>query len=144
VAPDCPIWHRTVRCSKTTNAFNDQLLRTLTNVLTWHARTVNSDCPVAHRTVWCVHHQQPLPTARKWLGGYKYPQPPHSLVSKFSEVHIQYKSSSIHSKTQFQRSNPLQVPNSSQPLSYLRKRAFLCSFALLSLGLPFESRLEGG
>jgi hypothetical protein len=27
------------------------------------------------------------------------PQPPPSMASKFSEVHIQYKSNSIHSKT---------------------------------------------
>jgi hypothetical protein len=33
------------------------------------------------------------------VGGYKYPQPPPSMASKFSEVPIQYKSNNIHSKT---------------------------------------------
>jgi hypothetical protein len=93
---------------------------------------VHSDYPVAHQTVRCAHRQQPLPTARKWLGAINTPQPPHSLVSKFSEVHIQYKSSSIHSKTQFKRSNPLQVPNSSQPLSDLRERVFVFICALVA------------
>jgi hypothetical protein len=32
--------------------------------------------------------------------GYKYPQPPPFKPSKFSKLHIQYKSKSIHSKTQ--------------------------------------------
>jgi hypothetical protein len=33
--------------------------------------------------------------------GYKDPQPPPLLASKISEHHIQYKSSRIHSYTQF-------------------------------------------
>jgi hypothetical protein len=33
------------------------------------------------------------------VGGYKYPQPPPSMASKFFEGPIQYKSNSIHSKT---------------------------------------------
>jgi hypothetical protein len=36
--------------------------------------------------------------------------------------HIQYKSSRLHSKTQKQRSNPLQVPNTFQRFSGLRER----------------------
>jgi hypothetical protein len=36
-APDCPVWHRTVRCSSKTNVPNGQLLRTLTVALTWRA-----------------------------------------------------------------------------------------------------------
>jgi hypothetical protein len=102
---------------------------------------VNSDYPVAHRTVRCAHRQQPLPTARKWLGAINTPQPPHSLASKFLEVHIQYKSYNIHSETQFQRSNPLQVPNSTQPLSDLRERESFCvhlSSCRLDCLLPFS------
>jgi hypothetical protein len=70
------------------------------------------DCPV-HPSLAALANDY------KVIGGYKYPQPPHPLASKFSEDHIQYKSSSINSKTQFKRSNPLQVPNSSQTLSDL-------------------------
>jgi hypothetical protein len=62
-------------------------------------RTVNSDCPVHHRPVQCAHRQQNQSTARKWLEVINTPQPPPSMASKFSEVHIQYKSNSIHSKT---------------------------------------------
>jgi hypothetical protein len=79
---------------------------------------MNSGCPVAHRTVRCTHCLRILANGYKVVGGYKYPQPPQPLASKFSEDHIQYKSSSIH-KTQFKRSNPFQVPNSSQTLSDL-------------------------
>jgi hypothetical protein len=74
----------------------------------------------------------------KWLEAINTPQPPPSMASKFSEVPIQYKSYSIHSKDTFQRSNPLQVPKSTQPLSDLRERVFLCSFVLLLLGFPFS------
>jgi hypothetical protein len=77
-----------------------------------------------------------LPTTTLVVEGYKYPQPPQLQASMFSEYHIQYKSSSIHSKTQYKRSNPLRVPNSLQTLSGLRER-FLCSFEFLSLGLAF-------
>jgi hypothetical protein len=38
-------------------------------------------------------------TAGIVVGGYKYPQPPPFKSSKFSELHNQYKSKSIHSKT---------------------------------------------
>jgi hypothetical protein len=57
----------------------------------------------------------------------------------FSEDHIQYKSYNIHSKTQLQRSNPLQVPDSSQPLSDLREResfVFICALVAWIAFLP--------
>jgi hypothetical protein len=72
-APNCPVWHRTVRCSKKTNVSNVQLLRTLTDALTWRVPDNEQCCPVRHRTVRCVHRQQPLPTARKWLGAINTP-----------------------------------------------------------------------
>jgi hypothetical protein len=34
---------------------------------------VAPNCPVRHRTVRCAHHQQTLPTARKWLGAINTP-----------------------------------------------------------------------
>jgi hypothetical protein len=87
------------------------------------------DCPVRPSTA-------ASPTATLVVGGYKYPQPPQLQASKFSEHHIQYKSSSIHYKTQYKRSNSLRVPNPLQTLSGLWER-FLCSFEFLSLGLAF-------
>jgi hypothetical protein len=95
-------------------------------------RTVNSGCPVRHRTVRCAHRQQSQLTARKWLEAINTPQPPPFKASKFSEILIQYKSNSIHSKTQFQRSNPLQVPKSTQPLRDLRERFFVFICALVA------------
>jgi hypothetical protein len=64
------------------------------------------------------------PTTTLVVDGYKYPHPPQLQAFKFSEVHIQYKSSSIHSKTQYKRSNPLRVPNPLQTLSGLCERDF--------------------
>jgi hypothetical protein len=55
----------------------------------------------------------------KWLGAINTPNHRNIWHPKFSEDHIQYKSSRIYSKTQYKRSNPLQVPNSFQTLSGL-------------------------
>jgi hypothetical protein len=94
--------------------------------------TRNSACPVVHQTVRCALRQQPPQRLPKWLWAINTPQPPQPLASKFSEDHIQYKSSSIISKTQFKRSNPLQVPNSSQTLSDLWERDFVFICALVA------------
>jgi hypothetical protein len=52
-APNCPVWHQTVRCSKTTKGPTIDQLRTLTVALTWHASDSAQwlsggapDCPV--------------------------------------------------------------------------------------------------
>jgi hypothetical protein len=98
-APDCPMWHQTVRCHKRTKLQRSNQLRALT--VGWHG-----DAP---DTEQCVSDGAPAALANRYnvVGGYKYPQPPQALASKFSKDHIQYKSSSIHSKTQFKGSNPL-------------------------------------
>jgi hypothetical protein len=49
---DCPVWHQTIQCSKTTRRSNGQLLQTLTGALTW--RTPDSEhglsgAPIASR-----------------------------------------------------------------------------------------------
>jgi hypothetical protein len=82
-------------------------------------RTVHSACPVAHRTVRCAHRQQPPQQLPKWFGAINTPQPPQPQASKFSEDNIQYRISSIHSKTQYKISNPLRVANPFQTLSGL-------------------------
>jgi hypothetical protein len=86
--------------------------------LTVAHRTVSggaSDCPVRPSTV-------SLPNGHFGGWGYKYP-PTTTLqgIQVFSH-HIQYKSSRLHSKTQKQRSNPLQVPNTFQRFSGLWER----------------------
>jgi hypothetical protein len=90
-------------------------------------------CPVHHRTVWCAHRQQTPPMARKWLEAINTPQPSPSMTSKFSEVHIQYKSNSIHSKTH----SKYQIP--SKPQNQLNslvtwERVFCVLLLLLLLG----------
>jgi hypothetical protein len=116
-SPDCPMWHRTVRCSKTTRRSNGQWLQILTDALTW--RAPNSGCPVRHRTVRCAHRQQTSPTARKWVGAINNPQPPHSKPSKHSEFLIHCKSKVQHSNTQSKQSIHSKFPKSTLVLKGL-------------------------
>jgi hypothetical protein len=97
-------------------------------------RTVNSTCPVRHRTVSCAHQQQKQPTTRKWLEAINTPQPPPSMASKFSEVPIQYKSNSIHSKTH-SKDQILSKPQNQ--LNHLEtwEKEFCVHLLLLLLGL---------
>jgi hypothetical protein len=103
-------------------------------------RTVNGTCLVRHRTVRCAHQQQTQPTARKWLEAVNTPQPPPLMVSKFSEVHIQYKSKSIHSKT---HSKDQILSKSQNQLNCLVtwERVFCVLLLLLLLGLLSSSPL---
>jgi hypothetical protein len=91
---------------------------------------VHSGCPVAHQTVRCAHRQQPRPTATRWLGGYKYPQPPQTLASKCSEYHIQYKIKRLHSKTHSIDQILSKPPNQLNSIRDLRE-GVLCSFVAL-------------
>jgi hypothetical protein len=86
--------------------------------VTWQ-RTGQHKVPVR-----CAHRQQLPQRLPWWLGAINTPQPPQLQASKFSEDHIQYKSSRIHSKTRYKRSNPLRVPNSLQTHSGLCERDF--------------------
>jgi hypothetical protein len=113
-------------------------------------RTLNSDCLVHHRTVrWPRLSELQRSNPNGWVtdslpnghfGGWGYKYPPTTTlqgIQVFSHC-IQYKSSRLHSKTQNKRSNPLQVPISSQRLSGLCERERdLCSFEFLSLGSLF-------
>jgi hypothetical protein len=103
---------------------NGQLLQNPNGWVTWQ-HTGHGTVSVRWRTELSgAPIDSSLPTTTLVVEGYKYPQPPQLQASKFSEDHIQYKSSSIHSKTQYKRSNPLRVPNSLQTLSGLRERDF--------------------
>jgi hypothetical protein len=113
-APDCPMWHRTVQCSKTTDSSKGQLLRTLT--VGWRGGAPD-------------HRQQPSPTVMKVVGGYKYPQPP-SYQSKHSKHLIQYKSKSLHSKTHQIDWILSKPPNQLNSIRDLRE-GVLCSFVAL-------------
>jgi hypothetical protein len=107
-APDCPVPQEdkapTIDFALNPNGWVTwRRTRQRTVHVRWFGAPIASSLPNGYQSGW----------------GYKYPQPPQLQASKFSEDHIQYKSSSIHSKTQYKRSNPLQVPNSFQTLSGL-------------------------
>jgi hypothetical protein len=106
--------HLIVRCSKTTSDSNGQLLRTLTVALAWRApNNAHSDCPMVHRTVWCAHRQQPLPTARNWLGAINTPTTTFIGIQGFWTSHsLQEQKTSL--QDTFNRSNPLQAFKSTQ------------------------------
>jgi hypothetical protein len=124
------MWHRTVRCSKTTDDPNGQLPRTLTDRLTWRApdsaQSLSGgvpDCPV--RPI-----ASSLGQRLQVVGGYKYPQPPHPLASKHSEHCIQYKSKRLHSKTHSIDQILSKPPNQLNSIRDLRE-GVLCSFVAL-------------
>jgi hypothetical protein len=111
--------HQTVPCRKRTKPPTVDRAPDPNSWVTWR-RTRQPTVSVRWRTrLSGAPIASSFTTATLVAEGYKYPQPPQLQVSKFSEVHIPYKSSSIHSKTQFKRSNPLRVPNSLQTLSGL-------------------------
>jgi hypothetical protein len=85
VAPDCPVPQEdkapTVDSAPNPNGWVTwQYTEQGTVFVWWH--TGLSGAPIASS----------LPTATKVVGGYKYPQPPQPLASKFFRDHIQYKS----------------------------------------------------
>ena len=69
--------------------------------------------------VRCAHRQTASPTTILVVGAINTPQPPHFNASKFFSHQTSYKSSRLHSKTQKQRTNPLQVPYTFQRFSGL-------------------------
>jgi hypothetical protein len=87
VAPDCPV-------PQEDSGTNSQLLPNPNGWVIWR-RTGQPTVPVR-----CAHRQQPSPTAIWWLGAINTPQPPQHQASKHSEHCIQYKSNSLHFKTQ--------------------------------------------
>jgi hypothetical protein len=94
VAPDCPVPQED-KAPTIDSALNPN------GWVTWR-RTGQGTVPVRWRTgLSGVPIAGSLPNGYQSGWGYKYPQPPQPLASKFSEDHIQYKSSSIHSKTQY-------------------------------------------
>jgi hypothetical protein len=82
-APDCPAWHRTVRCRKKTKLQRSTELRTLTVGDVAAHRTAHNTCPVAHRTVQCAHRQQPPQRLWKWLQAINTPQPVSAINPKW-------------------------------------------------------------
>jgi hypothetical protein len=84
-APDCLVWHQTVRCCKKTKLQRSTSLRTLT--VGWRGGAPNSaqylsggasDCPMRPSLA-------ASPTAMEVVGGYKYP-PPNHLIHIHSRI----------------------------------------------------------
>jgi hypothetical protein len=90
VPPDCPVTVEDIRLQQS-NAPNPN------DVLTWHAPD-SEQYPV--RCTTGLSGAPSTTTARIVVRAINTPQPPPFKSSKFSELHIQYKSKRLHSKTQ--------------------------------------------
>jgi hypothetical protein len=84
--------HRTVQCRKRTKPPTVDQVRTLT--VGWCGSAPDKEQCMSGGAPDCPVRPSPAssPTATKVVGGYKYPQPPQPLASKFFRDHIQYKS----------------------------------------------------
>jgi hypothetical protein len=116
--------HRTVQCRKRTKDLNGQPLQTPTVCWRGRHRTVNivmsvapPDCPV------CPSIQM----TRIVVEAINTPKPPPFKPSKFSELHIQYKSKSLHSKTH-SKDQILLKPQNQFNCLVTWERVFLCFF----------------
>jgi hypothetical protein len=94
--------HWTVRCAtgqsdaEEFKGLQRSIAPNTNSLLTWHAQ----DSEQCH--VWCTTGLSGVTstaTTRIMVGAINTPQLPPFKLSKFSELHIQYKSKSIHSKT---------------------------------------------
>jgi hypothetical protein len=88
-APKCPVPQENKELQLSTAPNPNGLLM-------WHAPD-NEQCHVRYNTVMSGVPIDNNDWNSGW--GYKYPQLPPFNPSKFSKLHIQYKSKSIHSKT---------------------------------------------
>jgi hypothetical protein len=135
-APVCPVWHRTVWCSKTTDSSNGQLLRTLTDTLTWHASD-NAQC-LSGGAPDCPVRPSPAALANdyKVVGGYKYP-PNYHILWYPSFLKITFNTRAL-AFTPRHNSKDQILSKSQIYLKHLVtcEKEILCSFALLLLGLP--------
>jgi hypothetical protein len=125
VNSDCPVHHWTVRWPHML-----ELQRSEPNGwVTWLAhRTVSGgapDCPVRHTT-------KALTNSHIGGWGYKYPQPPHFIASKFSA--IKHHTRALDFIPRYKQGDQIlsQVRNHSKQISDERER-LLCSFELLRL-----------
>jgi hypothetical protein len=77
------------------------------------------------------------PTATKVVGGYKYPQPPQPLSSKFFlEITFNTRARAF-TPRHISKDQTLSKPRIHLNHLVTCERGCSCSFALLSLGLPF-------
>jgi hypothetical protein len=116
-APDCPVLQED-------KGLQRSIAPNPNGKLTWHA-LYNEECHVR-----CTNGLSDVPstaTARIVVRAINTPQPPPFKPSKFSELHIQYKSKGKHSKDTIKAFNSLQAPKSTQLLRDLRED-HLCFF----------------
>jgi hypothetical protein len=100
IAPDCPVCHQTVRCSKRTDDFNGQPLQTPTSANVALTEQWTVECPVQDQTVWCARRYNSQPTARIVVGAINTPKPPPFKPLKHPTLFIQYKSKEYTPRTQ--------------------------------------------
>jgi hypothetical protein len=129
-APDCPVSQEDKGLQRST-APNPN------SRLTWHAPD-NEQCHVR-----CITRLSGVPIDNNdWNSGwgYKYPQPPPFKPSKLSDLHIQYKSKSIHSKTQ-SKDQILFKPQNQLKCLVTWERVFCVSFVALVAWIAFSFSL---
>jgi hypothetical protein len=129
--------HRIIRCRKRTKDFNGQSLQTPTVSWCGTHQTINSvmsgvapDYPVCPSTA----------TTGIVVGAINTPQPPPFKPSKFSELHIQYKSKILHSKTQ-SKEQILSKPQNQLNCLVTWEREFCVSFVALVAWIAFSFSL---
>jgi hypothetical protein len=119
VAPDCPVWHQTVRCRMRTKPPTVDQLHALTTG--WHGGAPN--------IVRCAHRQQPSPTATIWLVAINTTPIGHfkewesKQHSKSYSWHIQaLLTTSIHWSILYTRFRPLQSTQVPQKRDQAKER----------------------
>jgi hypothetical protein len=128
-APDCPVWHRTVRCHMRTKPPTVDQVQALTTG--WRGG--------ASDTVRCAHRQQPSPTATIWLVAINTTPTDHFKMwepkqhCKSYSWHIQaLPTTSIHWSILYTRFRPLQPTQVPQKRDQA-KESYSCEFSASAL-----------
>jgi hypothetical protein len=106
-------------------------------LLTWHTPD-NEQCHVRCTTV--LSGVPSTATARIVVGAINSPQPPPFKPSKFLDLNIQYKSKSLHSKTQ-SKDQILSMPQNQLNCLVTSDRVFSVSFVALVAWIAFSFSL---
>jgi hypothetical protein len=133
-SPDCPMWHQTVRCSKTIRRPNGQLLWTLMVALTWRAQDSAqwlSGAPIASRIQSTARSGWEAINTTNHLIYFHPSLPKSSFIAR---------AKAQHSKTQSKQSIHSKSPKSTLVHWGLWEDQ-LCFLLLLSLGLAFSFSL---
>jgi hypothetical protein len=136
-APDCPLWHWTIRCRKRTKLQRSSRLWTLT--VGWRGSAPDKEQCLSGGTLDCPVRPSPTasPTATKVVGGYKYPPNHHNIWHpSFLEITFNTRASAF-TPRHISKDQTLSKPRIQLKHLETCERVCSCSFVLLFLGLPF-------